>query len=103
MRETQKELDIARNIKLIEWLKTELLDNISALFRGFQQGREVLLREGLANIVILSYLLAKRLGMRFSQLDEHILEKVSRSEAGFESEAWRDDLHTLENYFRNRR
>lgn len=104
MRDTQKELDIAKHIKLIEWLKTELLDNVSALFRGFQQGRDLLLKEALANLIILSYLLARRLGMRYSQLDELILEKI-RLGAGphHDSDMWRSDLQTLENYFRNKK
>lgn len=104
MRDTQKDLDIAKHIKLIEWLKTELLDNVSALFRGFQQGRDVLLKEALANLVLLSYLLARRLGMKYSQLDELILEKIARG-AGpqYDSDMWRSDLNMLETYFRNKK
>jgi hypothetical protein len=104
MRDIQQEMDIAKNIKLIEWLKTELLDNVSSLFRGFVKGSESLLSECLANIVISAYLLAQRIGISFAQLDRRILEKLAYSkEAGHQLEEWYGELSQLEEHFQNRR
>jgi hypothetical protein len=104
MRDSQRELDIAKNIKLIEWLKSELLDNMSGLFRGFLQGSETILRDCLANIVVLSYLLARRLGIRYTQLDDQIRERIRQNlETDGDFETWKSDLTVLEHHFHNRK
>ncbi|WP_200757598.1 MazG-like family protein [Effusibacillus dendaii] len=104
MRDTQKELDIAKNIKMIEWLKTEVVETVAVLFRGFQQGSETLLKGGLANLVVLSYLMARRLGMRYSQFDSQIREQIRQNlemdDAFFD---WREDLSILEEHFQNKK
>lgn len=104
MRDIQRETDIAKHIKLIEWLKVELLDNVSGLFRGFVRGSESLLSECLANIVVSAYLLARRVGISYLQLDRLILAKLSQSkETGHQLEEWYGDLTILEEHFQNRR
>lgn len=104
MRDIQREMDIAKHIKMVEWLKVELLDNITGLFRGLLQGSEALWAECLANIVISAYLLARRLGMNYAQVDRRILEKLAQSkEAGHQLEEWYGDLTQLENHFQSRR
>lgn len=104
MHDSQKDLDIAKNIKLIEWMRTELLDNVSGLFRGFQQGSEVLLRDCLVNIVILCYLLAKRLGLRYSQFDDLIVNRIKDNEIPAQNtDVWQTDLAILEQHFDQRK
>jgi len=104
MRDTQKDLDIAKNIKLIEWLKSELLDNVAGLFRGFLRGSETLLKDCLANIVVVCYLLARRLGIRYSQFDSQILDRIRRNlETDNDLESWQGDLTILEQHFQNRK
>lgn len=104
MRDSQKELDIAKNIKLIEWLKSELMDNLAGLFRGFLTGSETLLKDCLANIVVLCYLLARRLGVRYSQLDDQIRERIRQNvDTDCDFESWRADLAVLEQHFHNKK
>ena len=60
-----KEIDITRNIKTIEWLKGELLSDISNLFKvlinGFKEDVHDTASEILANIILISYILGRRL------------------------------------------
>ncbi|MFC4766555.1 MazG-like family protein [Effusibacillus consociatus] len=104
MSDARKDLDIAKNIKLIEWLKSELMDNVAGLFRGFLRGSETLLKDCLANIVVLCYLLARRLGIRYSELDDQILERIRQNieaDCGFDS--WKGDLTVLEHHYQNKK
>ncbi|WP_018130441.1 MazG-like family protein [Effusibacillus pohliae] len=104
MRDTRKDLDIAKNIKLIEWLKSELLDNLSGLFRGFLHGSESLLKDCLANIVVLCYLMARRLGIRYSQFDSLIVQRIRQNlEMETDFDAWQADLVMLEQHYRHKK
>lgn len=74
-----KELDITKNIKIIEWLKSQLLSDIAQLFSGmvnFQGEKTSDRADTLANMVILTYLLAKRLGIPNHTLDMKIMNKL---------------------------
>lgn len=35
-----KELDVAKRAKVIEWLKTEVLDQVSRLFKALWEGKD---------------------------------------------------------------
>jgi hypothetical protein len=76
----EKEIDITRNIKLIEWLKSELLTDISNLFRTLVNGvREEVhdsVSDTLSNIILISYLLGKRLGISYNAIELKIRSKV---------------------------
>jgi len=58
-----KEIDITRNIKIIEWLKSELLTDIANLFKAMINGvrEEVheVVSDTLANIILICYLLGR--------------------------------------------
>ena len=85
-KEVVSRADIARNIKTIEWLKTELI------------------ADSLANIVVGCYLLGKRLGLPYGALDEKIGEKVKANlEQGHEIEAWYGDFTLLKRYLTGRK
>jgi hypothetical protein len=99
-----KEMDIAKNIRMIEWLKTELLDNVSGLFRGFLKGNESVLADFLSNIVVFAYVLARRCGIDFHELDRSVVQKVERSiQLGHEVEEWYGDLSGLREHLKRRR
>ncbi|GAX89108.1 MazG-like family protein [Effusibacillus lacus] len=104
MHDMGEKLDIAKNIKLIEWLKCELTDSLAGLFRGFHRGSEILLKECLANLVVLCYVLARRLGLRYSQFDDLIRDRI-RCNAGMENEyeIWKEDLMILEQHFQQKK
>lgn len=72
-------MDITRNIKLIEWLKCELLSGVASfnqlLYKG-KQGSHEALTDVIASIILVSYLLARRLGITFASVDLKIQNKI---------------------------
>lgn len=76
----EKEIDITRNIKLIEWLKSELLTDLASLFRALAGGARDQMHEVvsdmLSNIILISYLLGKRLGVSYNAIELKIHGKV---------------------------
>lgn len=103
----KEELDITGNIKMIEWLKAELLGSVTSLYRlllkGSKAGQDAI-SECLSGIIILSYLLARRLGIEFSAVD---LKVQSKLKIGIleEDEIEKDhgDLSKLLGYIRERK
>ena len=61
--------DVTKNVKIIEWMKKELIlsvgDVFDLIFKGVKPLDEAL-QDTLANIIMITYLLAKRLGISFS-------------------------------------
>ncbi len=76
----ERELDITRNVKLIEWLKSELVTDIANLFRLLVNGvREEVLEtvsDTLSNIILIAYLLGKRLGISYNMIEMKVHNKV---------------------------
>lgn len=76
----EKELDITRNIKLIEWLKSELLIDLANLFRVLAKGAREEMHEAvsdiISNIILISYLLGRRLGISYNAIELKIRSKV---------------------------
>lgn len=74
-----EDLDIMGNIKLIENYKNFLLSTVADLFVTMGKGSKASMDEvndELAEIVILSYLLGKRLGINHSDLDGRLIKKL---------------------------
>ena len=69
--------DVTKNVKIIEWMKKELIlsvgDVFDLIFKGVKPLDEAL-QDTLANIIMITYLLAKRLGISFSEIDYKIKE-----------------------------
>ena len=98
--------DITKNMKLIEWMKNELLMSVSELFnvliKGVRSADEGL-QDILANIIMITYLLAKRLGISFNEIDYKIKEKTSLGiKEDHSIEKWYGDLTNLKNHIENR-
>lgn len=91
--------DVARSFKAIEWLKTELLSGVAELFRAMRQAREDRIADQLANIIMATYVLGRRLGIDFPQLDSKLRQKVrANAEEPHDFEEWYGDFSTLERY-----
>jgi len=89
-------LAVAKNIRVIEWLKTELLSGVTNLFRAMTKNSEDALLEALSGIVTTTYVLARRLGISFSRLDSKIEIKLRAYIAEeHEMEKWYGDLSAL--------
>lgn len=104
---SQKNIDITKNIKIIEWLKSELLTAVASLFqlliKGIQNSQEAIL-DVIANIILVSYLLGRRLGLTFQSID---LKIESKAKLGLvenhKIEKWYGDLSELLDYFNKAR
>ncbi|MGE5558854.1 MAG: MazG-like family protein [Bacillota bacterium] len=103
MAEPRQGLDIARSIKIIEWLKTELLGGVANLSKAMIKNSEELILDALAGVIMVCYLLARRMGISFTRLDEKVREKVEYyRENKHEVEIWYGDLTYFYEYLRDR-
>lgn len=91
-----QESGIAKNIRIIEWLKADLLTSVSFLFRGMLRDGEEHLVDALASLIINCYVLGRRLGISFSRLDLKLESKLRQNiEENHELEKWYSDLSLL--------
>ncbi|MGI6098055.1 MAG: MazG-like family protein [Dethiobacteria bacterium] len=93
------EKNIAKNIKVIEEQKSELLSAVARLFQSMFQGNEGLILDALCRIVITCHLLARRLGFSYQRLDRAIEQKVNvYLQEKKESSPLNEDLEDLRQY-----
>jgi len=102
-----KNIDITKNIKVIEWLKSELLTAIASLFellvKGVQNSQDAIL-DIIANIILVTYLLGKRLGLSFESIDAKIENKAKLALVeDHKIEKWYGDISRLLDYFKRTR
>ena len=98
--------DVTKNVKIIEWLKKELIlsvgDVFDLIFKGVKPLDEAL-QDTLANIIMITYLLAKRLGISFSEIDYKIKEKIRIGiDQNHSVESWYGDFSNLKKHMENR-
>lgn len=95
--------DVARNLRTIEWLKAELLGGVAALFRALWRGGDEAILEGLATIIVVCYLLTRRLGVHFVRLELKLESQLRRYlSEGHELEEWFGDISSLQRYWNER-
>jgi dimeric dUTPase (all-alpha-NTP-PPase superfamily) len=98
-----KELDVAKRAKVIEWLKTEVLDQVSRLFRAMWEGSTSRIGDSLASLIMSAYILGRRLGVSYSDLDQQLLNKLRKHrQEGHQLEDWYQDISALEEHMRKR-
>ncbi|MGE5472956.1 MAG: MazG-like family protein [Ignavibacteriales bacterium] len=100
------EVDITRNIKIIEGLKSQILTEIAALFRslvsGFKEDAREEIGDAVANIIIIAFLLAKRLGITYNAIGLKIQNKIRNGIINQqEEEKYYKDLTELSKYLNN--
>lgn len=94
------DIDIARNIKTIEWLKTELLTSVADLFRGMREAQEDVVLDRLASVTTAAYALGRRLGVEYDRMDELVRQKARANiERAQEFEEWYGDFSALGRHF----
>ncbi|PZE19071.1 MazG-like family protein [Paenibacillus xerothermodurans] len=99
----EKDIDLAKRAKIIEWLKTELVDQMAHLLKGIWEGSQIKIIDGLASLVACCYILGRRLNISYRSLDEAVLEKMKRHRAeGHQLEEWYGDISALEEHLRKR-
>ncbi|MFZ5353939.1 MAG: MazG-like family protein [Bacillota bacterium] len=98
------ETDITKNIKVIEFLKSELLTAVATLHQTLLKGTKVTqeaLVDILANLILVTYLLGKRLGVAYSVIDSKIQDKIRIGMLeDHETEKWYGDLSDLGDYLK---
>lgn len=98
------EPDIAKNIRIVEWLKADLVTSLSALYKGMLRGSEERLLEALSGIIVTCYVLGRRLGFSFSRIDVAVEAKLRQGvEESHEVEKWYGDLSMLLAYLVDRK
>ncbi|CAH0121333.1 hypothetical protein PAE9249_03860 [Paenibacillus sp. CECT 9249] len=103
MTKMEREMDLAKRAKVIEWLKTEVLDHVSRLFKSLWEGSTTRVVDSLASLVVSSYILGRRLGVSYRELDESVLAKLRKhKQEGHQLEDWYQDISALEEHLRKR-
>lgn len=98
-----KEVDIAGTLRVIEKLKSQMLMDVAHLFEELSEpNRNSDIERGdlLADIVILSYLLSKKLGISYQQIDRRIINKTRLGLVeSDQNDRWHKDLAGLLQHF----
>lgn len=71
--------NIMENMSLVENYKTYLLSSIADLYSSMLNGNKANMNDindEISSIIILSYLLSRRLGIDYTQVDERIIRKL---------------------------
>ena len=104
MADPAREGDIAKNLRTVEWLKSEMVGGGAQALRAMVMGNEDALLDGLATEIISAYVLTRRLGLGFERLDWKISNKLRLNiEEGHETEKWYGDLSALLSYLEDRK
>lgn len=100
-------LDIIGNIKLIESYKNYLLSSVADLFMTMGKGSRMDMDEAkdeISEIVLLAYLLARKLGISYSAIDESLLRRLKLGLAdGDAIEQKCQDYSSLISYIKSQR
>lgn len=98
------ELDIARNVKVIELLKSDMVGSLGDLFKAMITGNMEKAYNGLALMVINCFLLARRLGLNYGRLELLISDKTTAMlNEGYPLEEWQGDLASFKEYLEMKR
>ncbi len=96
-----QESDIVRVMRLIEELKSELVTTVGSLYKAMANHREAAIKTALASLIVTTYVLGKRLGINFTELDEAVKDSIK--ECGRKNAAIEErfgDFSKLERYLK---
>ena len=100
----KKDMDIIKNLRTIEWLKSEMLTSIANLYELLARGEDNIkedLENSISNIMLLSYLLGKRLGLSYQDINSNLEDKIKLNMLeGHKIEKWYGDLSELLEFVR---
>ncbi|MEG6584387.1 MazG-like family protein [Dendrosporobacter sp. 1207_IL3150] len=98
------ESEILRKMRLIEWLKAELVANVGQLYQAMAKNSEQAIKDGLANVIISCFILGRRLGINFADLDEAIITRLNQNiKRENDVEKWFGDFSEYQRHLRNKR
>lgn len=97
--EDKNNMDIIRNLRTIEWLKSEILISIANLYELLAKGEDDIkedIEDLTSNIILLSYILGKRLGINYEDINSNLHNKIKLNLAeDHKIERWYGDLSEL--------
>jgi len=92
--------NLARHLKIMDWLKAELVGGVAALFKAVALGSQDAIGDALASILLTTYVLGRRLGVDFAQVEARVaLRARELAQSGHEVEKAYGDLSALEEHF----
>lgn len=95
--------DIACSVKTIDWLQAEILGSVASLYRSLARTDEGPRVADLANAIIGCYLLGKRLGISYADLDKRVDSNIWENiENAHEIERWYGDFSALADHRKGR-
>lgn len=98
------ESEILRKMRLIEWLKAEIITHMGHLYQAMAKNSEQAISEGLATLIVDCYILARRLGIAFDSLDKAIVRKIEQNiKSEHEVEKWFGDFSEYQRHLRQKR
>ncbi|WP_353097608.1 MazG-like family protein, partial [Tissierella praeacuta] len=94
-----KDIDIIKNMKTVEWLKSQLLGTVANLYSALADGEENTkenLEDIISNIILESLLLGKRLGLGYENIESALRENIKLNLIEeHKIEKWYGDLSIL--------
>jgi hypothetical protein len=103
----ENNLNISMNLRAVENIKGEILSEVARLYQSLADYDEVGVYEhvsgSIATIIAMDYILARRLGISYSSIDDKIVSLVTMAEEnGHELETAFSDMSELRKYIRSR-
>ncbi|MCI8404664.1 MAG: hypothetical protein HFE49_07150 [Clostridia bacterium] len=100
-------MNISTNLKAIDMIKGEILSEIANLYRTLADYDEIgeyeCVTNEIATVIAMDYILARRLGLSFSSVDNKISELLTIGEEnGHELEVEFADMSELKRYLKSR-
>ena len=94
------DINIAKNVRTIEWLKAELVTGLGSLFKAMVKNQEEVILDSLASLIMGCYFLGKRLGFAYNRIEEKIAQRLnSAALQEHEIEEWYGDVTNLQHHF----
>lgn len=95
-----QQIDIAKNAKVLEDLKADLVSTVAGLLKSIVRGSQEAILECLAAIIITVYIIGKRLGIKFYQIDQEVHNQLSAAVGNdHDVEKWFKDITSLKEYW----
>jgi hypothetical protein len=103
MPSTNPDFNITKNVRMIEWLKAELVTSVGTLFKAMVKNSEGAMLEAIAALITGCYFLGKRLGLTYQEMDATVERRLrSQQLRRSELEEWYGEVSTLEHYWEER-
>lgn len=97
------ETEILRKLRIIEWLKAELIANVAEIYHAIARNSQQAIAEALAAAVISCFILGRRLGIDFAVLDEAIFTKLAKYiKQDQDVEKWYGDYSEYQRHLRRK-